>query len=147
VTTEEYFTADDLSVRWSVSRSMIVGLKDLPRTDDGRFTVSSVLRYEQDRIVRPNPKNRMGVYFLRCGPFIKIGISDNVHRRLKGMRTDNPFDIEPVGFICCQTYPDAQRLESELHCQFDSERHHREWFRDCDRLRAVIQQRASAWPE
>jgi hypothetical protein len=90
--------------------------------------------------------HRRGVYFLECGNFIKIGISEDVHRRLKELRTMIPFDVDVLGFIPCAAYSEAKIVESALHIEFAKLRHRGEWFSDSEYLRVAIQERAAAWP-
>lgn len=33
------------------------------------------------------------VYFFECGPYIKVGSSKDVDRRLKDVQSDNPYDV------------------------------------------------------
>jgi len=36
------------------------------------------------------------LYFVRCGDYIKIGISGDVERRLKDLESSNPFELELI---------------------------------------------------
>lgn len=65
----------------------------------------------------------MSVYFIRKGPFVKIGMAGNVEKRLAQLRTGSPDDFEVLG-----TIPGDRETERALHARFDHLRHCREWF-------------------
>lgn len=69
-----------------------------------------------------------GVYFLRCVDFIKIGVTVDFPSRSSHYLTDNPYEIELIGFIPRgQGY--SEDLEGRLHRHFAALRHRGEWFR------------------
>lgn len=86
-----------------------------------------------------------GVYFLKAGPFVKVGISQNVRTRASHLQTTH--NIEPLGFIPCEQGDPARKMEREIHDLLSEHRHHGEWFVDCDAVRAFIQNHAQQWPE
>ncbi len=56
---------------------------------------------------------------------IKIGISEEVNRRLKQLQTGSPYELKLMGWI----EPENDRaLEKELHTKYSKERTHGEWF-------------------
>lgn len=69
-----------------------------------------------------------GIYFIQCESFVKIGLSLHVRRRMFGLRSSTPFNMELIGFLRC---PSSQLndKERELHGQFAALRHRNEWFR------------------
>lgn len=97
-------------------------------------------------IPRPAPVFQ-GVYFLRCGEFVKVGLARDVRRSLIGLRHVIPNDIVPIGFIPAATIVDAQRLERDW-LQVLREWHHRgEWFVASEGLLEMISEAVSPWPE
>lgn len=78
-----------------------------------------------------------GVYFIECGPFLKIGWSTHIAARLLELQRANPEAISLVGAIPLSSVQ-ATRLERVLHKHFAPHRHRHEWFRDCDEIRAYI---------
>jgi len=66
-----------------------------------------------------------GVYVVRCESYHKIGISDNIHRRLKQLDAASPFELELIHVI---RSPFARELEKELHDRYSAKRVKGEWF-------------------
>jgi len=65
------------------------------------------------------------VYILKTPGFYKIGIAADIQKRLRTLRTGNPFGIEVV--FSAPVY-DAYGIESKLHRQFKNKRKSGEWF-------------------
>lgn len=65
-----------------------------------------------------------GVYFLRLGDHIKIGVSDDVLARVNGLQTASPLPIAVVGVWVGATRADEQAL----HRRFRHARRKGEWF-------------------
>ena len=63
------------------------------------------------------------LYFIRCGNFIKIGVTNNVPRRLRDLQSSNPYPLELVyegkGEGC---------EEESWHTVFQHRHHQGEWF-------------------
>ena len=70
----------------------------------------------------------MAVYFIadRENSFIKIGVSKNRNRRIKELKTGNPFQLEFMGWIECEN---DYKLEKDLHQKFRAKNHSGEWFK------------------
>ena len=66
------------------------------------------------------------VYIIRSGDFVKIGITDDVERRLCSLQIGNP--VKLVLMAKFKTW-DASRIESELHDRLGGHRERGEWFR------------------
>lgn len=76
-------------------------------------------------LVFARPKEqRTYVYCIRSGCFVKIGVTDNVGRRLSQLQTGSPEPLYLVGYDI-GTFEDERRLHDELE-QF---RVRGEWFR------------------
>ncbi len=73
------------------------------------------------------------VYFASSDLFVKIGYTTDLPRRLDKMRTATPYGIDLLGVL-----RGGATLERRLHAAFASLRHHREWFRLVDPLKAFI---------
>lgn len=63
---------------------------------------------------------------MKCGQYFKIGIAEDVKKRLNQIRSHNPYPIEIV--LECET-KNASRLEARIHRAFKHKHHYREWFR------------------
>lgn len=77
----------------------------------------------------------MGVYFIECCDFIKIGISVDTTYRFRTLLAQNPHEITPIGFIPSQA---AYMIERELHQRFEHLHHRDEWFHATSELREWI---------
>lgn len=93
---------------------------------------------ERDRWMRPRKPPRAGkpgdeVYFAYSGGLVKIGVSQNIRRRLHSFKTAAPVPVLLVGRMSGST-----TLETELHRRFAPHRSHGEWFRLSDDLRQFI---------
>lgn len=99
-----------------------------PYTDTG---VAVVPRTRRDGVATrnlPSVTGRAGVYFIRCGPFVKIGCAKNVRQRFRAIQQVIPFQLELVGII--ETEVGALReLEAQYHERFQSAHQVNEWFR------------------
>lgn len=74
------------------------------------------------------------VYFLRAGPFIKIGkATGKADYRVSQLQTGCPYPIEVIG-----TVAGSYGLETELHQRFRHLRSYGEWFHVADDLEAAI---------
>lgn len=62
------------------------------------------------------------------GPVVKIGMSNNPNRRLRGLQASSPTKLRILWAASC---PAAwmRRLENRCHSKFRSLREHNEWFR------------------
>ena len=82
------------------------------------------------------------LYFIRSGQYVKIGVSANPWQRLAEFQTANP---EPLEMLAVG--PGDYGFESELHRLFGEHRGAGEWFRDNERIRAVVDFMRSTFPE
>lgn len=55
------------------------------------------------------------IYMMRCGDFLKIGISDDPERRIKDMQTGNPIEIKMLDKIKLKSRENAMTLEVGIH--------------------------------
>lgn len=69
------------------------------------------------------------VYFIRdgCGN-IKIGVAQDVLRRMKELQTSNPNKLEIVSCLHLPRLDHAYMVETELHKKFSNVRKQGEWF-------------------
>lgn len=65
------------------------------------------------------------VYLVRCGGFHKIGLAKDADKRLSGLKTSSPFEMELLKKWRCKR-PDT--IEVRLHERFKSFRKRGEWF-------------------
>ena len=66
---------------------------------------------------------------------VKIGYSNNPHKRLEQLKSGCPFPIKVLGMILCQ---DAEALERVYHRKYKHLRTHGEWFNINDELLSEI---------
>lgn len=72
------------------------------------------------------------VYLIRVpSGYYKIGIAENVRRRLINLQSSNP---EPIDLVCAVAVDDARRLEAYLHSTLSKQRGSggAEWFKLTD---------------
>lgn len=75
----------------------------------------------------------VSLYFLHAQGRIKIGISNDVARRLSDLRHQNGSSLSLLGSM-----PGSLQLERYIHGLLAAHRLHGEWFTDCDQVRAVM---------
>jgi len=89
---------------------------------------------------------RQIVYFIGAklarGQLVKIGITNNVERRLRQLQA-----YSPVPLSIFATRVGGETLERELHSKWQRQRAHGEWFRLTDALIREIASLASPTPE
>lgn len=73
------------------------------------------------------------LYFMRAGPFVKIGFATDIRRRVAELQTGCPFELD---LLCLIHGQPADELR--LHSRFDHLRERKEWFRLEDDLRELI---------
>ncbi len=73
---------------------------------------------------RKNNKDRF-VYILSGGDLVKIGITDNVKKRVAALNLSSPV---PISLIYSWFVKDAADIERRLHVHFHSKRIRGEWF-------------------
>lgn len=78
------------------------------------------------------------VYFVRCGAFVKIGLTVNIQGRLATARTFVPYPLTLAHLIPCEL-ADMAYLEAVYHEQFRPYHHRGEWFRDEGALATFLQ--------
>lgn len=88
--------------------------------------------------------DKCGVYFVRCGDFVKIGRATSVRRRILNAQTFCPFPLELVRLEPCATPAESATLEKQFHGQFAAHRYRGEWFHYAGVLRAFLEHQAVA---
>lgn len=68
------------------------------------------------------------VYAIRCGDWIKIGMSMDTDERLSTLRAHSPHPMTLVARRQCPNAPAAKSLERRAHQILWSQRQHGEWF-------------------
>jgi hypothetical protein len=76
-----------------------------------------------------------GVYFIRGGDRIKIGMSGNARQRFDALRTSSPVELEFLGLVA-----GAYVEERTLHQRFAEFRTHGEWFKAAPAILAFIEE-------
>ena len=79
------------------------------------------------------------LYFIRCGRFVKIGVSKNVKDRIQDIQTHAP---EPLELIAC--FPSMGNRELEFHKLFSHLRSSGEWFSYTDEIKKTIESLANS---
>ena len=63
------------------------------------------------------------LYFIRSGPYVKIGRSNNITKRLSSLKSMNPHGVHLVHYV-----ENGGHLEHSLHERFKDSHHSGEWF-------------------
>lgn len=80
------------------------------------------------------------VYFLKAGPFIKIGFTAGPLRaRIEQLKTGCPYEIQPLA-----TISGDHRTERDLHRRFRKHRANLEWFHATDEILSFVEGYANA---
>ena len=72
-------------------------------------------------------------YIIRSGPFVKIGASADVEKRVRELMISNPHEVTAVAVLA-----GGRTTEGKLHRRFKAYRHRHEWFREEGDLAAWI---------
>lgn len=89
--------------------------------------------------------DNLGVYVIKSGDYYKIGYTNNLIRRIDGIKTGNPLggEIKVIFWILTS---EAKKLESFLHDKYQYKRHFREWFKlEEDDLKGLIEVMSKWW--
>jgi len=74
------------------------------------------------------------IYFIRCGDFVKIGVSHTPWRRLLELQTGNPVPLELLAVI-----DGGEKEEAELHDRFSADHSNLEWFRLSPDIQSLVE--------
>lgn len=100
--------------------------KGQPRERD--FAKQYLIKYSQIMSSHDIKNPKSWVYFIKSGPFIKIGVSDNVSARLDNLQTASPYKLKLVAKIGCIDRTNAFNTEKKIHSLIKSFRLNGEWF-------------------
>ena len=88
-------------------------------------------------VARKWPSRAGYIYFLKSGPFVKIGVTRNVERRAAQLAAQPPFYTEMIAFFWVT---DAYSVEARLHLRYVDARVRGEWFAlDWDQIDDAVQ--------
>lgn len=73
------------------------------------------------------------VYFVTCGPFVKIGFSLDVKHRIAGIQSSNPRRVDLVAVI-----RGTPKIEGDFHDKFAIYRRRGEWFEYAEEIAAEV---------
>lgn len=82
--------------------------------------------------------NKPLVYFVQCNEFVKIGRSTQLPLTLRSLQRGNPYGLEVVAVISCESTERMSELEADLHRQFKEHRIRGEWFFLCPEIETYI---------
>ncbi|SDC05576.1 Meiotically up-regulated gene 113 [Bradyrhizobium brasilense] len=82
---------------------------------------------------RPNSLEGANIYVVGFGPYIKIGYSTDLRRRIEDLECRLP---EPL--VIHATFPGSRKIEAALHGKYDGLRLRGEWFRNEGPLAAWV---------
>lgn len=88
------------------------------------------------RIVDESTTKHRWVYIIQCGEFIKIGIAEDVSKRLATLQTGSPHKLTLLRKFKSSN---AERVEQELHEKLGKHHHRNEWFRLDDVVKAWVE--------
>lgn len=83
------------------------------------------LQRQTSRTLSPRLPASGFVYLIKCGPRFKIGITNDLQRRMDQLRGQSPYPLEIVHSV---KGTNNSKKEADLHRQFASLRVHGEWF-------------------
>ena len=86
------------------------------------------------------------MYLIKSGELYKIGITEDLRRRIRGLRNQSSARVRPVAHavVCCQLQ--AREIERALHLKFQAGRKHGEWFKlDRFEVHRVVTYLRSPW--
>ena len=69
-------------------------------------------------------RGKWGVYFIKCGQYVKIGKTLDIDKRIDEIKRNNPFDLSILLFLDHLN----ERIEPAFHKYFADNRYVREWF-------------------
>lgn len=105
-------------------------------------------RYEQSLSRAERHRKASQVYYMRCGKFIKIGVSISPLYRLRTIRETggvlHPADLDLGKTTLVAFEPGTQEHEAAMHAKFSHLRHTGEWFTETPELTAHIEAVANA---
>lgn len=103
---------------------------------------ASMLARERDershRQVRAGLSIQSGLYFIRCGDFVKIGIAQNLGSRLSAIQVCNPYPVIMLASIIEPNGARRRALEQVWHAHWVGAHHRGEWFHATPVLLAAI---------
>jgi len=98
---------------------------------EGKFIKNSIQNIEvQQEEIKDFVKDikfiKKGIYFIKCGKYVKIGYSNNIQRRLYNLKTANPYELTLIF-----TIKGNREKESRIHKLFKQygTYHKGEWFK------------------
>jgi len=68
------------------------------------------------------------VYFIRAGIYTKIGVANNIQRRMEQLQTGNPLELRLACSVQMPSIKSAFYFEKLLHDEFMDKHKHGEWF-------------------
>src|SRR5690606_37164476 len=75
----------------------------------------------------------MTIYVLRSDDLVKIGFTDDLHRRVQAIIAAVPVPVEFVGYM-----PGTREVEAHLHRQFAAHRFSGEWYVETPDMRRIF---------
>ena len=85
--------------------------------------------YQRRLGIKKQTSKYVYVYFISDGEFVKIGVSENINRRIKELETANSRKLKCIKKIKCNSRQEAFDLEYEFHNRFKNLQVKKEWFR------------------
>jgi len=81
--------------------------------------------YDEIKIRVKKPTKHTHLYVISAGDLFKIGITNNIERRMKALQTGNP---HPLQLEYLDERKNPQKAEKYLHREFQKNHVHGEWF-------------------
>lgn len=82
--------------------------------------------------------NKPLVYFVQCNEYVKIGKTTQLPLALRSLQRGNPYDLEVVAVISCESAKRMSEVEADIHQQFKEHRIRGEWFSLCFEIENYI---------
>jgi hypothetical protein len=125
------YTAEEWGAMRRASESLDFGyVPPLPKKRDiGVPIPDAPVEYREDLSNIPGWKRKVRLpnltYLIRCGDFVKIGITSDIEGRLRALESCNPHTLTVIALL-----RGGRALERALHKRFAEQRHRDEWFRE-----------------
>ena len=84
--------------------------------------------------VKDDKQKQKGVYLIDDGEFVKIGVAQNLEKRLNDIQVSNPRKIHVIAYT---KFKNAYKIESILHKKFKDKNVSGEWFDILDEIKEI----------
>ena len=127
--TNEFYSKECLDVKSceEMRRCELTRLQDhKPKRSKIQLFPEPILEIKTERAPEKLPWDEGYVYLVLCGGYHKIGLAKDTDKRISGLQTSSPFEIELVKSWRCNRPDEIERI---LHKHYAEHRFRGEWFK------------------